>query len=127
MKVYAGALTLMAAEGRLSVQVPHLNLRIVEGQVAIADLPTVEIPDEWIESLKGYGSGHRRCTGRELGFWHLSRAGYEANKEALRAALVGNARGTTWEQYEAAAEAHFADVEAGTARYQRALRVLRRA
>lgn len=106
MKILEGAIVDSAKKGYLSLQVPDIA-------IGYPQPPMVDAPDEWFVVL----TGERPVIGRETGFLYLSRKGYEANKKLLRDAIDGNPRGITWEQFESAAEAHFAKVKTKTQKY----------
>lgn len=105
MKIFKGAIKINAERGYKSLQVPDVCIG--------KPLEEVEAPDEWFFYMK---DGRVAC-GRESGFLHLSRQGFEANKEILKKALEGNERGTTWEDFEAAAEAELTRCEKDTKKF----------
>lgn len=106
MRIFKSSITAMARQGRASLQVPD---------VAIGKpIPeTEEYPDDWFIVLKD----NRPAIGRESGFLHLTRKGFEANKHQLQQALVGNPRGTTWEVFESIIMRDFAQVEKNSQKY----------
>lgn len=123
-----GAITTLASQGYIKLQVPEFSLEIVGtgkkskhgityNTVLMREThygPTVDYPDEWFIFLK-VGSGgkripvepHSRCDR----FLFLSEEGWRKNKDAIKAAFKGaiargKARGS-WEEFEARAEEHF--------------------
>jgi len=104
MKILPGSITCLAGEGRLTIQVPTIS-------IGTDDRALEDAPDDWFV-LTGYGTKPAIGRERSSAFVYLSRKGYEANKSALRAAFnQSTSRRGTWQQFEAAAEAFFADLE----------------
>lgn len=134
MYIFVDAITQLAGEGRLTLQVPEQDISF--GYV----MPTerTEVPDDWFETLRhGYkiknpptefahpefSTSMRRCFGKEQGFLHLTRKGFEANKEAIKEAWLNGGRygvptNQPWEDFERYAEFHFANVDISTERYR---------
>lgn len=115
MRLPQSSLTTHAARGSKTLQIPDL---------CIGDdpEPTVDMPDEWFCYLRDGVP----AVGRQTGFLWLTRAGYAANRELLLAAYETSTTGRgdgRRETFEAAAQAHFADVER---RRDRAIGNLRR-
>lgn len=110
MKILTGAITTLASEGRITLQVPQYAIDS-DQQAEYEDCP-----DEWFVFLKG----SRPAIGRESGFLHLTRAGFESNESAIRNAFVaavanGHDRGpgcNTWSDFTKHAEEEFARREA---------------
>lgn len=99
MKIIKGAIAALAEEGYLTLQVPDL---------AVGECDFEELPDEWF-CRWNYGKGP--AIGRESGMLYLTRAGYEANKQELKAAFSGDHRGYTWKDFESHVELHFAETQ----------------
>ena len=116
MQIIKGTITQLASKGYLTLQIPDVSL----GAVPRCGPEWEEAPDEWFVSLKA--SGHPVTSNRETGYRYLSRKGWEANKDALKRAFVGNPRANTWEDMEAHVAEHFAKVERKTQEYLRQLR-----
>jgi hypothetical protein len=107
MNIFEGSITQLASEGYLTLQVPHC----VVGEPTP---DTVEVPDEWLCELKS----DVPVTGRQEGFLFLTRAGYEANKDAIKKAFekaCANGKDRTdgegWAAFEKRAEEHFKHIE----------------
>ena len=113
MRLTTDSITSQAARGRCCLQVPEYC--IVLGTNAEPE-PTQEYPDDWFVRLK---HGRPVVAGERTGFLHLTRKGFEANKEALRHAFeekVGDGTNypqgkNTWEDFERLAEEDFANRE----------------
>jgi hypothetical protein len=124
MKVSKGTLTCLAAEGRATLQIPQLVIEIHTGKpVAREDLgenepDAIECEADWFMYLKSSGVP---VIGRQQGFLYFSRKGYEACKEMLREAF-SNKRGSSWADFELAAEEHFQNVERHRQRVMRNLK-----
>jgi len=132
MQIFVGSITQLSGEGRLTLQVPECCT------TNLTPLPTMEVPDDWFESLKqsykiknpptefntpSESFSMRRCFGKEQGYLHLTRKGFEANKEAIKQAWLnggryGHATNRPWEDFERYAEFHFTNVELSTQRYR---------
>ena len=111
MQIVKGSITILAAEGRLTLQIP--------GAYIGCKPEMEEAPDDWFIVLK---DNRPVVNKREHGFLFLSKKGWEANNATIKAAFAGNSRGTTWEQMEVHAAEHFAAVERGTEKYLQGLR-----
>lgn len=96
MRLPDGAITSLAERGKCSLQVPDLYFH---------EESLVEYPDEWFVQLK-YDGGLRPVVGREQGCLHLSRIGYEANKDAIKNAFLRSGP-VDWSDFERHAEMHF--------------------
>lgn len=119
MKLPPSALTQLARERHFTLQIPHITIRLRPRMVFDSDSSrmhrreveevlehppeeaAVEYPDHWFCWLK---AGLQPCMGREVGFLYFTRAGYEANLEALR-----EASGEDWPRFQKEAEQHFKD------------------
>jgi hypothetical protein len=99
MKLQEGSITVLASEGRLTLQVPEWSIG--------DDSELVEYPDRWFVRLHG----RRPCVGRESGYLFLSREGWKANREILKQAF-STVRGAEWSDFEQHAEKHFQEVQA---------------
>jgi len=108
MRIPTSSITTLAGEGRITLQVPACW---------IGTAPELtDYPDEWFCQLRG---ARVPAVGRETGFLFLTRAGFEANKAAIRAAFeAANTRrsGEGWAAFEAHAAQHFANIAAATAK-----------
>lgn len=108
MQILKGAITQLASRGHLTLQVPECAICKPGTNVEME-----EAPDEWFCVLK------HNCvpaSGKESGFLYLTRAGYEANKDALRTAFESAIeedwdKDWNWPAFEKMAEAHFQKVE----------------
>lgn len=139
MRILRDTITYLAGSGYRTLQIPNVAINLPAPTPEIRDhgfsdedLERMrnfepeyeEVPDEWIVHVH---SGCRRycLTDRERrhSFLHLSRAGFEANREAIRQAFENSPmkRGT-WEQFLADAEEEWRKLEAGTERYRANLR-----
>jgi hypothetical protein len=104
MKILKGAITSLASEGRITLQIPQFDLCFGNYTPEYE-----EVPDEWIITLRN--SGSRPAVGRESGFWFLTRVGWEANKDAIKKAFESaNFQRGTWKEFEEYAEEHFLEV-----------------
>lgn len=115
MKLTDNAITALACEQRLTLQVPD------QAYWTPGNEPTfVDYPDEWFCRLL-----HDRPS--KQGALYLTRKGFEANREALKAAFEASRGGKfergyngDWSKFEAHAAEHFAKVEKGIARVRKA-------
>ena len=114
MKILKDAITSLAGEGRITLQVPVYDIMVEDGR-AIAhtayDLEeerVADVPDEWFITLRS----NSPAVGKESGYTFLSRAGWEANKDEIKKAFESNAhpRGT-WSDFEKYAEHQFTTVK----------------
>lgn len=117
MRLFAGTITQLASEGRLTLQVPELAIVVSGSSLPIPGIE--EYPDDWFCHLRDYVL----CTGRERGFLYLTRKGYEANENALRIAFedaiangLDRTNGEGWPAFERHAQEHFTRVESRTTR-----------
>lgn len=128
MKLPADCLISLAARGYMSIQVPEYDLDITaENGHAVgvtshvsdrADV--VEYPDNWFIRVANSGS---IAVGKQSGHLHLSRRGWEANRDTLRlvfTAACGNGLDRTggegFPAFVRYAEKFFADIEKKTDR-----------
>ena len=137
MKIPKGAVTSLMSEGRITLQVPMVIIKIDPNYVksinksfaqTIKDAlgltanlpkynaPTItdddyeEAPNEWFVELK---SNKRPCVGKQQGFTYLSEEGWNKNKNKIKKAFIGSGdkmRGT-WKDFEKYVAEHFAEVE----------------
>lgn len=120
MKILKRAITSLASEGRITLQIPQYDIVITEDTRAIAygadhmpDERIEEIPDEWVMVLRG---GQRRpAIGKEQGYFFLSKEGWDANRQKIKEAFLNakHQRGT-WADFEDHVEEHFRQVKAAT-------------
>lgn len=110
MKVYYGAITTMAARGRLSLHIPDIAVGTPMPEM-------IDRPDEWFIRCVIRGGNHpyretRPLTSKDsYAMLYLSKKGYEANKDALRMAFNSvYDRGHTWADFEAYAEMFYAEL-----------------
>jgi hypothetical protein len=103
MLIFKNGITLLASEGRLTLQVPDMAY-------GCSSLEGEEVPNDWIMQIRG--GQHIPCVGKEQGFLFLTRKGWEANKDKIKAAFEASKdkRGT-WQEFEAMAEKHFIQVQ----------------
>ncbi len=134
MRIFRDSITQLAREGYRTTQIPQIainlptptphNQRYGFTDEELASVRNIEqeyeeIPDEWIAHV--HSSCRRYCvTDRERrsAFWHLSRVGFEANREAIRQAFEGSQykRGT-WEEFLEDIEREWQRWDAGTERH----------
>lgn len=106
MKILKGAITSLARQGYITLQIPVFDVWINQ---APQQSETEDIPDEWVITLKG---GQRRpVIGKEKGFLFLSKIGWDANWKKIREAFLHceSPRGT-WADFEDHVEEHFQEV-----------------
>ncbi len=110
MKILKDAITSLASEGRMTLQIPQVDLNPRGFESSIK-----EVPDEWVVALK---DGSYPAVGREQGYLYLTRAGWFANRDDIKDAFEGArfSRGNTWEDFEEYARKHFQKVEHNTMR-----------
>ena len=78
MKILKGAITSLAEQGYITLQIPIYDVWIDQ---APQQSETEDIPDKWVIYLKG---GQRRPTiGKEKGYLFLSRLGWDKNREKI--------------------------------------------
>ena len=100
MRLPEGAITYLASEGRITLQVPPF----VIGEIS----RMIDYPDEWFHYVKMIRENcYRPVFGREQGYLHLTRAGWEANREALREAFESSPSTKTWQDFERYVETYF--------------------
>jgi len=102
MKFTENALFCLAREGRLTLQIPDVEINFGGGPTTITT--EVEVDPDHIDLCYG-----NKLTPR--GYPHFSLKGYEFYKDRLKAAFVDTGRGN-WGAFEEAAEEHFAALEA---------------
>lgn len=120
MQILKGAITQLASEGHLTLQIPECAICFPGDPVVDME----EAPDEWFCVLKR----DVPVLGKESGFLHLTRVGYEANKNALKAAFAtacatgrDRTNGVGWPAFEKMAEEHFKKVEKATTKQKKLL------
>jgi len=119
MKISKGAITSLARQGYLTLQVPDLEIRIGEEAKLNPKWEIEELPDAWFCRTKCYNAkGSRLVFGREQGFLYLTREGWEANREALKEAFQSssNKRGD-WPEFVEKAENFLRNLDSNTAAY----------
>lgn len=95
-KIIKGAVTHLAASGYMTLQVPDS----ASGDVELESIPTC-----WVWEIKN----SRPALGKERGHLHLTRAGWNANKVAIKTAFESSDRKRgTWEDFERFVENEFA-------------------
>lgn len=104
MKLTKKAITRLASEGRVTLQIPEINLgNVTEDMFS-------DFPDTWFTRLK---SSKLPVIGKkEWGYLFLSESGWKINKKDIKKAFENAAfkRGT-WGDFELHAEQHFLDVK----------------
>lgn len=113
MKIIKETITMLAASGHITLQVPDAYIGDPEPEME-------EAPDEWFMYVKCEGNAHRPCVGKESGFLYLSRAGWEANKDRIKEVFEAynekmrreypTHKWQTWADFEAHVEKHFDDM-----------------
>ena len=105
MKILKGAITSLASEGRITLQIPQYNI----GAPGSPPSETEEVPDDWIVLLR---SNNSPAVGKEYGFYFLTKAGWEANKDKIEDAFLASKwqRGT-WTDFEVYVINHFQKVK----------------
>lgn len=109
--------------GYISLQIPEYDIDTRTGVSMSIDNAkpedVVDMPDDWFM----YVNGELPVIGKQTGFLHLTRKGYEANKDRLKEALkhaikIGYDRtdGKGWIVFEKHAEKHFADMHKAVGR-----------
>lgn len=94
--IIKGAITQLASAGYITLQVPDS---------AYGDVELENIPAHWVWEIKN----QRPALGKERGHLHLTRAGWEANKVAIKAAFESSQfPRDTWEEFERFVENEFA-------------------
>jgi len=112
MRIIKDTITMLASQGHVTLQVP-------DGW--IGGTPVMEeVPDEWLMRVKVESEAHRPCVGKEQGFLFLTRAGWEANKDRIKAAFDAHNEKVardypthprkTWADFEAHVDKHFDDM-----------------
>jgi len=114
LKIIKDAITTLAGEGRVTLQVPVYEVIMDKGRAMahtaydLEEEKIANVPDEWFMSLRN----DCPAVGKESGYTFLSRAGWEANKDEIKKAFESSKhpRGT-WDDFEKYAERHFAKVK----------------
>ncbi len=118
MKILKNSIIYLASCGYRTTQIPQYDFDLSGNYSSAYE----EIPDDWVMTIYGKTCS-RLALGRERGFWHLSRKGFEANKELIQKAFEDSPmkRGT-WEQFLEESEIFWEKIEKGTERYKSTLR-----
>lgn len=105
MRIFKGAITSLASEGMITLQIPQY----------VIDAPgsppseTEEVPDEWIVKLR---SNNTPATGKERGYYFLTRRGWEANRHKIEEAFSkAKFKRGTWFDFQVHVEQHFMEVK----------------
>jgi hypothetical protein len=117
VKIYEGSITAIASRGHIGVQVPDIHIG-----GSNTELPVLDLPDAWFVRLNGPLPSERGCL-------FLTRAGWAANKAAIRLVYEalpierrtrGHGDGTltpgTWVAFEAHVEQFYASIDAAVAK-----------
>ena len=119
MRVLKGSLTMLAGEGRITLQVPEFSAGVTTDEFE-------EIPNDWLHEVRYAGGKLRVCCGKETGFIHFTRKGFEAMRERLRAAFLGSGtakiRREAWSEFERHAEDEFENIRQTTLKRIKLLR-----
>lgn len=115
MKLHKNQHLSLVAEGRLTLQVPDTYVCLTKADRDAFDAEEiVEYPDDYFMYVTG-SYKPLPCVGKQQGFLYFTQKGYDALKDELRDAFTSSrSRGQTWQDFEAYAEKHFADLEAAT-------------
>lgn len=119
-----GSLFKLPAEGRITLQIPEIYIRFAEDGIPTED-DYEEIPHNWVMYVKHNRPAHPN---EKSGFLHWSEAGYEVNKERIRAtfntavASQRQGRPVTWEDFEKHAKNEFVTIRKGYRKHLRNLR-----
>ena len=106
MKLHKDAITRLASEGRITLQIPQ---HIIWFDKEPKQIETEEVPDSWVVSLR---SNRSPAVGKESGFYFLTKKGWEANKNRIKEAFLrAEFQRGTWVEFELHAEEHFKKVE----------------
>jgi hypothetical protein len=109
--------------GYITLQISDIEVVEVDGQlVAKEDRST--LPKDWYFVLH---NGYMPCVGKEKGFTHWTRNGWELNKDKIKElyeqAIAGEwNRGETWADFEEYVEKFFAAVKKNIAKKKKALK-----
>lgn len=118
MNIPISNILMQASEGRLTLQVPTLNLDVYGSDMQeVTLLNAVNLPDEWFCYLKYDATP---CIGKQSGFLYLTRKGYMANYDDLKLAFQSSiangcsdrTNGVGWPAFEQHAKEHFVRVSA---------------
>lgn len=109
MKILKGAITSLAEEGRISLQIPQYDIWIGKNLDEVGQSETEEVPDNWIVSLR---TNKSPALGKEHGYYHLTEEGWKANKDKIEEAyLKAKFKRGNWFDFEAYAINHFKKVK----------------
>lgn len=108
MQIIKDAITTLAGEGYMTLQVPVYDLG--------APPQTINVPDSWLCYIK---SNNSLCIGKQRGFLYLTEEGFKANYRDIKKAFEGaiangmdRTGGVGWPAFEQYVRDHFADVKA---------------
>ncbi len=114
MKIKKSAITTLANEGRITLQIPQLDIIADKSGKMFCinsseSVDAIYMPDKWFIHLK---SSKQPAFGKEKGFLFLTEAGWKANKKDIKKAFNNSPhkRGT-WQEFEKYAETHFKKVK----------------
>lgn len=104
MKILKDSITTLAAEGRMTLQVPDSYI-CFKGSTPKWE----EVPDEWFCRL----CDRTPAVGRQDGILFLTQQGWNANKAKIKLAFEGQTIRNlgTWEDFEKIAKDHFKRVQ----------------
>ena len=124
--------------GYVTLQIPNITVEFYS-PVPLTQTPPpaqdiIQIPEDWINTLK-YDSGYMRpCIGKESGFIYFTEKGYIECKDKIKDAFLdafrnGRSRGTNptmtehqaWTMFDTYAQDHFKKVRLSIAKYQKKL------
>jgi hypothetical protein len=118
MLIIKGAITHLASRGYITTQVPNIAL----GNPQPDD---EECPDEWFVLLHE----GRPAIGKEYGIWHLTRIGWEANKDKIKQAFeealaegLDRTGGRGWEVFVEQVEEEFVQRKKKFEHYKKSLK-----
>ena len=128
MRLLRGSLTNLVRQGRITLQIPEIEVNISENPnqelseenpfpfvlTACTNDEYVEYPDEWFMYVKYDSSSLRPCVGKESGFLYFTRVGYEVNKEEIREAFEAacdRGHGNSFSTFEVYVEDFFSKME----------------
>lgn len=103
MILYPTQLFAMVREGRMTLQIPEILIRLPGEPSSPPDAPE-EVRDEHVTRLNGFLPTQRG------GFLYFSRAGFEHYRERLQGEFRSSGRGT-WVDFVIAAERSFVDID----------------
>lgn len=119
MKMTFEQMTSLTSRGYLGTQIPEFDIDThkMEYSMSIDNAnpkDVVDMPDDWFM----YSNGSSPLIGNQKGFLHLSRKGYEANKDRLKAAFLlaisqgwDRTNGRGWVAFEEEAEEFYSGLK----------------